>query len=127
MIFRAFKGPNELSVNCADAIKPVLGAGGLPKGPGKSLSSFIPRLNTLSQNAPVWYNRVADGQSPSLIGTQDPVEHKRRRKTWDRAFSTAAIRNYEEIVVRRARQLVEQFEKRAGHEIDLSMWMSYFS
>jgi hypothetical protein len=29
--------------------------------------------------------------------------------------------------VKRARELVEQFERRAGHEIDLSMWMSYFS
>ncbi|KIM78409.1 hypothetical protein PILCRDRAFT_11126 [Piloderma croceum F 1598] len=121
-------GPNELSVNFADAIKPVLGAGGLPKGSCKSLSVFfVPRLDTLSQNAPVWYNRVADGQPSSIIGTQDPVEHKRRRKTWDRAFSTAAIRNYEEIVVRRARQLVEQFEKRAGQDIDLSTWMSFFS
>lgn len=29
--------------------------------------------------------------------------------------------------MKRARELVEQFERRAGHEIDLSMWMSYFS
>ena len=124
----AFKGPNDLSVNFPDAIKPVLGAGGLPKGPCKSLSvCFVPPLNTLSQNAAVWYNRAADGHSPSLIATQDTVEHKRRRKTWDRAFSTAAIKNYEEIVVRRARQLVEQFEKHAGQDIDLSTWMSFFS
>jgi cytochrome P450 len=61
------------------------------------------------------------------VQQQDPVEHKRRRKTWDRAFSTASIKNYEEIVTRKARELIEQLEKRAGQEIDLSMWMSYFA
>ena len=115
-------------MNRADAVQPILGANGLPKGPCESaFVPFVVRFNKLSQNTPVWYNRVAHGDTESLIGTQDPSEHKRRRKTWDRAFSTAAIRNYEEIVVRRARQLVEQFEKRAEQEIDLSMWMSYFS
>jgi hypothetical protein len=42
-------------------------------------------------------------------------------------LNTAAIRNYDEIAVRRARKLLEQFEKRAGEEIDLSMWMSHFA
>ncbi|KIM73430.1 hypothetical protein PILCRDRAFT_829164 [Piloderma croceum F 1598] len=101
-------GPNELSVNSVDAVQPVLGAAGLPKGP-------------------FWYNRGPDGVPETVVGTRDPFEHKRRRKTWDRGFGTAAIRNYEEIVVKKARELLEQFEKRAGHEIDLSMWMSYFS
>jgi len=74
-----------------------------------------------------WYNRRPKGKPMSVIAMRDPVEHKRRRKMWDRAFSTAAIKNYDEIVAKRARELVEQFEKRAGQEIDLSMWMSYFS
>ena len=58
---------------------------------------------------------------------QDPVEHKRHCKTWDRVFSTASIKNYEEIVMRKTRELIEQLEKIAGQEIDLSMWMSHFA
>jgi len=41
LILRAPKGPNELSVNCADAVQPILGAGGLPKGPCKSSCLFL--------------------------------------------------------------------------------------
>jgi len=42
-------------------------------------------------------------------------------------FSTASIKNYEEIVMRKTRELIEQLEKIAGQEIDLSMWMSHFA
>lgn len=101
-------GPNEISVNRADTVQPVLGAGGLPKGHW-------------------WYNRGPSGQQPAIIAQRDPVEHKRRRRTWDRAFSSAAIKNYDVIVIKKVRELMEQFEKRAGQEIDLSMWMTYFS
>ena len=115
-------------MNSVDAVQPVLGAGGLPKGPCKSFSVYtVFAPQQAIPNITVWYNRVPYGVPDIVVGMRDPFEHKRRRKTWDRAFSTAAIKNYEEIVVKRARELVEQFEKRAGHEIDLSMWMSYFS
>jgi cytochrome P450 len=63
----------------------------------------------------------------SLIGIRDPVEHKRRRKTWDRGLNAAAIKNYNEIIVKRVRELVEHFGERAGQEIDLSKWMGHFS
>jgi len=72
------------------------------------------------------YNR-SDGEQPSVVGQRNPVEHKRRRRTWERALNTTAIRNYDEVIMRRARELLEQFEKRAGEEIDLSMWMSHFA
>ena len=78
-------------------------------------------------NVAGWYNRLPVNEEPSLIAHRNPVEHKRRRKLWDRAFSTIAIKNYDDIVVRKASELVEQLEKRVGQEIDLSMWMSYFA
>jgi cytochrome P450 len=74
-----------------------------------------------------WYNRGPSGQLHSVIAERDPVEHKQRRRTWDRGFGTAAIKHYDEVVVRKTRQLLEQFEKRAGEEIDFSKWMTYFS
>lgn len=99
-------GPNELSVNRADCIEPVLGANGLIKGPW-------------------WYNRVST--APALIEQRDPILHKARRKTWDRGLSTASVKNYDEIVLKKGRELVEQFEIRVGKEIDLAMWMGYFA
>lgn len=49
LIPRAPKGPNELSINCVDAVQPILGAGGLQKGPCKSRCaytySFVLRLS----------------------------------------------------------------------------------
>ena len=124
----AFIGPNELSVNRVDTIQPVLT--GMPKGPCTSpLFSYTFCLwsHNTTLNAVGWYNRSPSRGPASVIAITDPVEHKRRRRTWDRGFSTAAMRNYEEIVTRNARELVEQFEKREGQEIDLSMWLSYFS
>lgn len=101
-------GPNELSVNRADAVQPILGTLGMPKGPW-------------------WYNRVPPGHIDGLIGQRDPFVHKQRRKPWDRAFSGASLKNYEDIIVKRSRELISQFKKRIGEEIDLAMWMSCFS
>lgn len=74
-----------------------------------------------------WYNRGPPEKIRSLISIRDPAEHRRRRKTWERALSAVSIKNYYDIIVRREVELGEQFEKRAGQEIDFSMWMSYFS
>jgi hypothetical protein len=41
LIPRSPEGPNELSFNCADAVRPILGAGGLQKGPCKSSGAHI--------------------------------------------------------------------------------------
>jgi hypothetical protein len=42
-------------------------------------------------------------------------------------MSSASIKNYDEILARKARELVEQFEKRVGQEVDLAIWMGYFA
>jgi cytochrome P450 len=100
-------GPNELSINRADAIEPVLGAAGLRKGP-------------------YWSNRVPDGAVSALISQRDPVEHQRRRRPWARAFSSASLKDYEETVVRRSKDLVDELEKRANQVIDFNQWTSFF-
>ena len=131
LIHRAPKGPNELSVNCVDAVHPILGAGGLQKGhckfPCAHPHPFVSCLNIPNLNTADWSNRDPGGHLPSLLTTIDPVQHKQRRRTWDRAFNTAAIRNYDEIIIRKTRELLDQFEKRAGQQIDFSMWMRHFS
>ncbi|KAI0265058.1 high nitrogen upregulated cytochrome P450 monooxygenase 2 [Gloeopeniophorella convolvens] len=104
-------GPNELSIRDAAAISPVLGAGGLQKG------SF-------------WDHRL-----PSLIGCRDPVEHAIRRRPWSRAFSSTALKEYEVIIAKRLRQLVDSIEndiQRQQREkgrslIDINKWLESFT
>ena len=42
-----------------------------------------------------------------LVSLVDIREHARRRRPWNRAFSTAALKGYEEILAPRVEQLVE--------------------
>ncbi|KAI5124823.1 hypothetical protein M0805_005453 [Coniferiporia weirii] len=108
-------GPNELSVVDADHLSAVLGAEGLPKGP-------------------MWDARRNPYGTRSLIATRDVQEHSRRRRTWNRAFSTTSVKGYEPILVKRALQLVEELEKRSRKEkdgrvpaVNLSDWMNRFT
>ncbi|KZP07807.1 cytochrome P450 [Athelia psychrophila] len=101
-------GPNELSINRADVIAPVLGNGGLPKGVW-------------------WYNRTPAGSPLPLITHRDTAQHRARRRLWDRAFSTASVKGYDELVIKRTRELCEALEKRSGQVLDFSRWMGFFS
>lgn len=69
-----------------------------------------------------------DGKKPepSLIAFHDPVAHAHRRRRWNRAFSVAALKEYEQMFRQRATQLVETLSKQHG-VIDLAQWISYFS
>ncbi|EJD01469.1 cytochrome P450 [Fomitiporia mediterranea MF3/22] len=108
-------GPNEVSVVDADAISSILGSNGLPKGP-------------------MWDARRNPYGVRALIAIRDPQEHARRRKTWNRAFSTTSVKGYEQILIRRALQLVGELEKRAQvkggpqkSSVDLAEWMRFFT
>ncbi|KAH9983064.1 high nitrogen upregulated cytochrome P450 monooxygenase 2 [Russula compacta] len=105
-------GPNELSIRDASLVHPVLGQGGLPKGPR-------------------WEGRPG---SPALIAQRDPVKHMHQRKPWNRAFSSAALKEYEIIVAKRTRQLVSCLEnlvqgsdRKQGAILDMASWLSYFT
>ncbi|KAH9006681.1 high nitrogen upregulated cytochrome P450 monooxygenase 2 [Lactarius hengduanensis] len=65
-------GPNELSIRDSSLIHPILGQGGLPKGPR-------------------WEGR--DGPQ-TLIAQRDPILHMHQRKSWNRAFSSAAMKEF---------------------------------
>jgi hypothetical protein len=55
------------------------------------------------------------------------------RKRWDQAFSSAALKEYEIVVAKRARQLVgclEDIVHGSGQKeavLDMAAWMSYFT
>ena len=99
-------GPNELSIRDTSAIFPLMGSNGMPKGFGMK-------------------GRVQHQESP-LIACQDPVEHARRRRPWNRAFSTHSLREYQPIIARRAAQLVEALQVHSSN-VDLAQWISFFA
>ncbi|KLO13822.1 high nitrogen upregulated cytochrome P450 monooxygenase 2 [Schizopora paradoxa] len=81
-------GPNEISTVDAQAIPSVLGSQGLPKGP-------------------MWDAYHTPDGMESLIAMRNPAEHLKRRRLWNRAFSSASVKEYEPTVRSRVRQLAE--------------------
>ncbi|KAI0756346.1 high nitrogen upregulated cytochrome P450 monooxygenase 2 [Daedaleopsis nitida] len=100
-------GPNELSINTATAIHPLMGTSGLRKGPQ-------------------WEARTATQSVPPLIAIHDPKEHLRRRKTWNRALNVTSLRDFEPFVAARAEQLVSRVGMHKG-ATDLAKWFSWFA
>ncbi|KAI9447484.1 high nitrogen upregulated cytochrome P450 monooxygenase 2 [Lactarius indigo] len=105
-------GPNELSVRDSSLIYPILGQGGLPKGPR-------------------WEGR--DGP-PMLVAQRDPILHMHQRRPWNRAFSSAALKEYEIIVAKRVRQLVgclddmiRRSDRKVNTVVDINQWLKYFT
>jgi cytochrome P450 len=57
-----------------------------------------------------------------------------QRKTWNRAFSSTAVKEYEVIVAKRTRQLIGCLENmvhgsdhKEGAVLDVASWLSYFT
>ncbi|KAI0265036.1 high nitrogen upregulated cytochrome P450 monooxygenase 2 [Gloeopeniophorella convolvens] len=105
-------GPNELSIRDASIIHRVLGPGGLPKGPR-------------------WEGRP---KPEALIEQRDPVLHLQQRKSWNLAFSSTALKEYETVVARRTRQLVARLQgiildsgQKDGAAVDVCAWMNFFT
>ncbi|KAJ3781343.1 cytochrome P450 [Lentinula aff. detonsa] len=102
--------PNEISVADVDAVGSVLGSGGLPKG-----AAYI-RF------------RVVSG--PENLVTMNGDAHAARRRLWNRAMSTEALREYESIIANRAYELVDALDAQistAKGPIDMTQWLNYFA
>ncbi|KAF8140210.1 high nitrogen upregulated cytochrome P450 monooxygenase 2 [Boletus edulis] len=112
-------GPNELSVTEKDMLPYILGSQGMPKGPlfeGR-------RMTSVSQK---------DTEHFNLIATRNLQRHAVLRKAWSRAFADAPLRDYEELMLARARQLIHTLkticEKQGGvGGVDVASWISYFT
>ena len=57
-----------------------------------------------------------------------------QRKPWNRAFSSTAMKEYEDIVANRIRQLsgclenlVHESPRKEGAQVDIATWLSYFT
>jgi len=58
----------------------------------------------------------------------------RQRKPWNRAFSSTAMKEYEVIMAKRARQLIDCLEnlvqgsgRTDGAVLDMATWLNYFT
>ena len=69
-----------------------------------------------------------------MIAQRDPIKHMHQRKPWNRAFSATAMKEYEEIVANRIRQLLGCLEnlvhgsaRKEGAVFDIATWLNYFT
>lgn len=105
-------GPNEVSFCDVNAIQPVLGTDGMPKGPK-------------------WESRMLPNPEipPILLALRSPAEHTARRRIWARAFTAGAIKEYQDSIVKRANQLVGVLSNEASRDatVDVSKWIGCFT
>lgn len=74
-----------------------------------------------------WQGRQADFSIPPLIALPDTALHAQRRKRWNRAFSTAALKEYEEIIAMRASDLLELLSAKTEKDVvDLNKCFGWF-
>jgi cytochrome P450 len=102
-------GPRELSIISADAIPIVHGAmSKCRKGP--------------------WYETITHLDGSSTHTTRSKLEHKERRKAWDRAFSATSLREYEPRVNRHSYTLINRLEEQAEKQfVRISDWVNFYS
>ncbi|SCN79469.1 related to pisatin demethylase cytochrome P450 [Fusarium fujikuroi] len=72
-----------------------------------------------------WYS--VEHPIRALQMTRDKEEHANRRKAWDLAFSSKALREYEARVAGYTTQLFEQIEASQSTPIDASLWFNFYS
>ncbi|KAH7915812.1 cytochrome P450 [Hygrophoropsis aurantiaca] len=113
-------GPNELSIADKDLIPAILGTQGMPKGP-----LFIGRRLTPTSDQNM--------EKYGLISSRDSQRHAQLRKAWNKAFANSPLKDYEELMMHRALQLIEELNGLCrqqsdgiGH-VDIAHWISYFS
>ncbi|KAI1017281.1 hypothetical protein LB505_002027 [Fusarium chuoi] len=82
-----------------------------------------------SNNSPCskgpWYN--IEQPAISLHMSRDKNDHSRRRRAWDRAFSSKALRDYEPRVVKYTSQLLDRLEETQDIPIDIAKWFKFYS
>ena len=76
---------------------------------------------------PMWDGRNMYTSPPALIACRDSAMHAKRRRPWNRAFNTTALKEFQPTIVKRAHQLVEGLAAKKGRVVDLAQWFSFFT
>ncbi|EEB92955.1 hypothetical protein MPER_08459 [Moniliophthora perniciosa FA553] len=104
-------GPNELSFLSPDALGPIMGQNGLPKGQ-------------------FWEGRFPESQKVRPIpALQDLEQHRQRRGAWNKAFSSAALKEYEVLVSKRTDLLGDRLaeECASGKPVEFGQWIGWYT
>lgn len=70
--------------------------------------------------------RQPNEKAVQLDGMRDLVAHGARRKPWTKAMSPANLKGYEETIVQKTNELIEELSKREGQTVDFSHWTSLY-
>ncbi|KAI0808389.1 high nitrogen upregulated cytochrome P450 monooxygenase 2 [Fomes fomentarius] len=100
-------GPNELTIRDPSLIGALMGSSGVGKGP-----NFVGAMLT-ETNVP-------------MVGISDTEEHLRRRRAWNRGLGPSALKEFQHLIIKRARQLVDRLAEQNG-VVDMGKWFNYFS
>ncbi|KAL2043852.1 hypothetical protein N7G274_003372 [Stereocaulon virgatum] len=99
-------GPNEVTMFSPEALNLILGSGS--------------KCTKTS-----WYDVLKP--LVSLNSTRDKSLHDRRRRIWNRGFSSKALHGYEERVAIYTQEFYERISQSAGRSINVTSWTRYFS
>jgi hypothetical protein len=117
-----FTGPNEISVIDAPAVCEILNFGGLEKGRCQSARL----VDILLSDCPLDYESGRHKDTPPSIVCMSGEAHTAKRRVWNRAMTSASIREYEPLVVKRASQLISRLRDQTG-PVDLVSWVDFFA
>jgi cytochrome P450 len=63
----------------------------------------------------------------SLLGIKDLAEYGPRRRLWNKAFSSASLKVFENNIIKRANELVDALESVNSTVVDIGRWMEYLA
>jgi len=60
---------------------------------------------------------------------RDIALHAKQRRAWDKGFGGGALKDYDQLLIKRTQELLANLESRIrlGETVDISRWMKYFS
>jgi len=101
-------------------------------------STPSPRVPVLFRySAPLFVEPIGFGQvnarcsnrGISIVFVRDTALHAKQRRTWDKDFSGSTLKDYEQLLIERTQELLENLESRTrlGESVDMSRRMKYFS
>jgi cytochrome P450 len=91
-----------------------------------SILLFLASSIQLSYIPPPDYESGRHSATPPSIVCLSGEAHTAKRRVWNRAMTSAAQREYEPLVARRAGQLVERLREQKG-PLDFVKWIDLFS
>ena len=125
-----------MSIVDVELIPYIFGPQGLPKGPSK-INLYVNMIFAYYLVSSVWDGRnllTSQSNDPSkytgsVIGVRDLRRYAQLRKPWNNAFQSAALRDYEDMLMDRAAQFMTHLQKLCEDEVcvDLANLINFFS